>query len=192
MACGPLRPRPSMPTCWPSSRVSGSQATTSDFHISNSKRDAAFPRRARSCLRTSTSITARAMAHEQRRTIEEETSQTSNEQPPRPSAAYGMPAPPQKRPPARQTGLSRPPPIAPRPQIAPTTPPALPRAFPALASGKHDLRKGPPFAGFLARPGWSWPFAAEIALHGHVGRCRFHWGPAWGTRRSSAPHCSSH
>src|SRR5262245_61972159 len=28
-------------------------ATTSDFHISNSKRDAAFPRRARSCLRTS-------------------------------------------------------------------------------------------------------------------------------------------
>jgi len=32
------------------------------------------------------------MAHEQRRTIEEETSQTSNEQPPRPSAAYGMPA----------------------------------------------------------------------------------------------------
>src|SRR5262249_49222382 len=37
-----------------------------------------------------TSITARAMAHEQRRTIEEQTSQTSNEQPPRPSAVYGI------------------------------------------------------------------------------------------------------
>src|SRR5262249_40438211 len=37
--------------------VEGQNATiadhTSDFHISNSKRDAAFPRRARSCLRTS-------------------------------------------------------------------------------------------------------------------------------------------